>query len=110
MVHRSSRADSVLDAARLTPRQQDVLHLLSFRLTNAEIAAALNLSQRTVECHVACILASLQVANRREAAAVARQERGPRAEHPTNLQPQIPDLTARMPTRFTGVEIRKNYR
>jgi DNA-binding NarL/FixJ family response regulator len=57
--------------AYLTPRQREVLHLLSFRLTNAEIAAMLSLSPRTVECHVACILASLHVANRREAASLA---------------------------------------
>lgn len=57
--------------AYLTPRQREVLHLLSFRLTNAEIAAVLSLSPRTVECHVASILASLHVANRREAASYA---------------------------------------
>ena len=57
--------------ANLTPRQREVLHLLTFRFTNAEIAAMLSLSQRTVECHVASILASLHVANRREAASIA---------------------------------------
>jgi DNA-binding NarL/FixJ family response regulator len=67
--------DSATAALRLTPRQRDVLYLLSFRLTNAEIAATLSLSQRTVECHVASILAALQVANRREAAALAMPDR-----------------------------------
>jgi DNA-binding CsgD family transcriptional regulator len=55
----------------LTPREQEVLAMLCRRLTNAEIAARLFLSHRTVEDHVSRLLAKLGASNRREAAAVA---------------------------------------
>ena len=57
--------------ATLTPREHEVLALLCERRTNAEIAERLFLSRRTVEDHVARLLGKLDVANRREAAAVA---------------------------------------
>jgi predicted ATPase/DNA-binding CsgD family transcriptional regulator len=55
----------------LTPREQEVLTLLCERMTNAEMADRLFLSRRTVEDHVARLLTKLDVANRREAAALA---------------------------------------
>ena len=55
----------------LTPREEEVLAMLCQRLTNAEIAARLFLSHRTVEDHVSRLLDKLNVANRREAAAMA---------------------------------------
>lgn len=55
----------------LTSREQDVLALLCQRLTNAEIAERLYLSRRTVEDHISRLLAKLDVANRREAVALA---------------------------------------
>ena len=57
--------------AVLTYREQEVLALLCQRLTDAEIADRLFLSKRTVEHHVSSILAKLDVANRRQAAAYA---------------------------------------
>jgi DNA-binding CsgD family transcriptional regulator len=56
---------------RLTRREREVLRLLGERLTDPEIAARLYLSSRTVESHVANILAKLNVQNRRQAIAVA---------------------------------------
>src|SRR5262249_19168998 len=56
----------------LTERELDVLHLLAERRTNAEIAAELFLSQKTVRNYVSGILAKLQVADRAEARLVAR--------------------------------------
>ncbi len=55
----------------LTYREQEVLALLCQRQTNVEIAAALFLSPRTVETHVAHVIAKLGATNRREAAAQA---------------------------------------
>jgi len=53
----------------LTDREIQVLELVSRRMSNKEIAAALIISEHTVKNHMKNILARLQVANRREAAA-----------------------------------------
>jgi DNA-binding CsgD family transcriptional regulator len=58
----------------LTPREVDVLRLLGQRYTDREIAAHLSISPRTVMHHVSRILAKLHVANRRDAAALARDQ------------------------------------
>jgi DNA-binding NarL/FixJ family response regulator len=55
----------------LTFREQEVLAHLCHRLTDAEIAARLFLSPRTVNHHVANVLGKLGVTNRRDAAALA---------------------------------------
>jgi DNA-binding NarL/FixJ family response regulator len=51
----------------LTTRQMEVLDLVSERLTNAEIAERLFLSERTVDHHVSAILTKLDVTTRDEA-------------------------------------------
>lgn len=56
----------------LTRREQEVLDLVSAGKTNAEIAAALVLSAKTVDHHVSAILAKLDVPTRRAAAEAAR--------------------------------------
>ena len=55
----------------LTERQVQVLLLLSQGCTNAEIADRLVISTRTVDSHVAAVLAKLGVGTRRAAAARA---------------------------------------
>lgn len=57
--------------AGLTARQVEVLRLVADGLTNAEIADRLVLSVRTVDTHVAAVLAKLGVATRVEAARLA---------------------------------------
>jgi len=57
---------------QLTDRELEILLLLAQRQTNAEIAAALFLSQKTVRNYVSAIFAKLQVADRAEAGLVAR--------------------------------------
>jgi DNA-binding CsgD family transcriptional regulator/energy-coupling factor transporter ATP-binding protein EcfA2 len=57
--------------AGLTERQVQVLGLLSQGCTNAEIADRLVISTRTVDSHVAAVLAKLGVGTRRAAAARA---------------------------------------
>jgi DNA-binding NarL/FixJ family response regulator len=57
---------------QLTERELEVLRLLAERLSNAEIAAKLFLSQKTVRNYVSGILAKLHVADRAEARLIAR--------------------------------------
>jgi LuxR family maltose regulon positive regulatory protein len=56
----------------LTEREQEVLVLLSQRLTNAEIAQRLVISLPTVKSHTAHIYAKLDVGDRRAAVERAR--------------------------------------
>jgi DNA-binding CsgD family transcriptional regulator len=58
----------------LTARQVDILGLLADGLTNAEIAARLSIAPKTVEHHVAEVLARLDVSSRRAAAELAKRE------------------------------------
>lgn len=57
--------------AGLTDRQLEVLRLMAAGLPNREIAARLVLSTKTVEHHVAAVLAKLGVSSRTEAARLA---------------------------------------
>ena len=65
----------------LTAREQEVLDLLSEGLSDADIAARLVLSTRTVHHHVAAVLAKLGVANRQEAATYVRESGQSLARH-----------------------------
>lgn len=51
----------------LTNREMEVLELLALRLTNKEIAAALNISPGTVKQHTMNVFRKLHIENRREA-------------------------------------------
>jgi LuxR family maltose regulon positive regulatory protein len=59
----------------LSQRELEVLHLMALGRTNLEIAQQLIISPGTVKAHTASIYRKLDVANRTEAVARARQAR-----------------------------------
>lgn len=62
---------SAADSLGLTPREREVLNLLTTGATNRMIARNLFISERTASVHVSNILTKLGVANRTEAARLA---------------------------------------
>ncbi|MFN8590183.1 MAG: LuxR C-terminal-related transcriptional regulator [Thermomicrobiales bacterium] len=62
--------DAPHGSAALTRREQEVLRLLAWGMTDREIADTLFVGRRTVNTHVANILGKLGVRSRREAAAL----------------------------------------
>jgi DNA-binding NarL/FixJ family response regulator len=65
------RSDERGQADQLTPRELEVLGLISEGLQNSEIAGRLYVTERTVKFHVSSILAKLGADNRTEAVALA---------------------------------------
>jgi len=74
-IPRGPRAATRQNPFGLTARELEVLTLLTKGMSNAQIASWLHLSPRTVDHHVAAILAKLDVPSR-EAAAKLAAERG----------------------------------
>jgi len=68
-------SSAVPGTSGLSPREVEILELVSRHGTNREIAAALSISQRTVEHHISHILTKLGLRKRREAAAWALHHR-----------------------------------
>ena len=67
-------SDHPSDVPAITPREEDVLLLVARGMQNKQIAAELNITERTVKFHVQSLLGKLGVANRTEAVAVAVQQ------------------------------------
>ena len=67
----AGRAPSTPDSFGLTPREREVLTLLTTGATNRMIARTLFISERTASVHVSNLLPKLGVANRTEAARLA---------------------------------------
>ena len=79
----------VLGQRGVTRREAEVLDALAERLTNAEIAARLHVSERTVESHVSSLLRKLGACNRLDLACrcVSRRAIGaPRGQVPHQLE------------------------
>jgi DNA-binding CsgD family transcriptional regulator/tetratricopeptide (TPR) repeat protein len=70
---RPRRSPASAHPAGLTAREAEVLQLIAAGLRNAEIAAQLFLSPRTVDHHVSAVLAKLNVKTRSQAVAIAIQ-------------------------------------
>jgi DNA-binding CsgD family transcriptional regulator len=71
VVPRGPKPTTRTNPAGLTDRQLDILRLLAGGRTNAEIAARLVVSVRTVDHHVSAVLQKLGVTSRRDAVAAA---------------------------------------
>ncbi|MFF5973543.1 ATP-binding protein [Streptomyces sp. NPDC012769] len=86
----------------ISAREADVLALLGEHLTNAEIAARLFISVRTVESHVSSMLRKWELPDRR---ALARRavERAQPVPPPSPVRPALPALPAPLST-FVGRE------
>jgi DNA-binding NarL/FixJ family response regulator/signal transduction histidine kinase len=67
----SKLASTLTQAERLTPREQEVLHLVGQGLADKEIAVALGTSTKTAQFHVANVLGKLGAQNRTDAVRIA---------------------------------------
>ena len=70
-VPRGPRPSTTRNGGRLTTREVEVLGLLGQAMRNRDIARRLHLSEKTVDHHVAAILAKLGVSSRAEAVTAA---------------------------------------
>lgn len=68
-----SRSPSTPLIETLTPREREVLHLLTQELSNSEIADRLVVSRRTVDAHLSSIYGKLDVHSRDAAIRVAKE-------------------------------------
>lgn len=73
MRHVSHQASQLADMESLTPRELEVLRLLSQGKSNKQIAAELVITERTTKFHVSSIFSKLGAANRTEAVKIAVQ-------------------------------------
>jgi len=65
---------AVAHAVRLSPREQEVLQLVSEGYSNSMIAGRLHLSENTIKSHVESLLTRLNARNRAEAVAAASRQ------------------------------------
>lgn len=78
---------TVVTEVEISPREAEVLELVGAHLSNAEIAARLCISVRTVESHVSALLRKLEVPDRRALARRAPQPAGAARPHAAPVLP-----------------------
>lgn len=90
---------SAKSTVRLTRREEEVLEGLMHSQSNKEIAATLNLSERTVKFHVSSLLAKFRVRGRMELVREASRHAGPMVPMPVAAAPLPPKpLAPRVPS------------
>ena len=65
---------ATVPAVRLSPREQEVLQLVSEGFSNSMIAGRLHLSENTIKTYVENLLSRLNARNRAEAVAAASRQ------------------------------------
>ncbi|MGA5764376.1 ATP-binding protein [Nonomuraea bangladeshensis] len=94
--------------AEISPRETEVLELVGAHLSNAEIAARLCISVRTVESHVSSLLRKLEVPDRR---ALARRAPTPAGAVPAPFLPTpLTSFIGRASERAELTEITRTHR
>jgi DNA-binding NarL/FixJ family response regulator len=72
--HIASRLAQRMSRSNLTPREREILEMMSKGLTNKQIGTALDISANTARNHVNSIIEKLEVADRTEAVTTAIQQ------------------------------------
>jgi DNA-binding CsgD family transcriptional regulator len=101
---------SVGSAVKLTRREEEVLGGVMRSLANKEIAATLNLSERTVKFHVSSLLSKFRVRGRMELVReAARHTATPMTASMTMAQPVAPrEVRPQMPPPHTYHEVARS--
>ncbi|WP_433238555.1 ATP-binding protein [Streptosporangium sp. CA-135522] len=95
----------------ISPREAEVLELVGAHLSNAEIAARLCISVRTVESHVSSLLRKLEVPDRRALAQRAPEPAGTGPSHPAAVLPApLTSFIGRVSERAELIEMIKAHR
>ncbi|MFI7701497.1 ATP-binding protein [Nonomuraea sp. NPDC049480] len=95
----------------ISPREAEVLGLVGAHLSNAEIAARLCISVRTVESHVSSLLRKLEVPDRRALAQRAPEPAGTGPSHPASVLPApLTSFVGRVSERAELAEMIKEHR
>jgi two-component system nitrate/nitrite response regulator NarL len=66
-----TKSDPEVSLESLTPREEDVLHLLAKGMTNKAIALQLGITDHTVKYHVNAIMGKLNAQSRTDAVMIA---------------------------------------
>ncbi|MEV6865058.1 LuxR C-terminal-related transcriptional regulator [Streptosporangium subroseum] len=95
----------------ISPREAEVLELVGAHLSNAEIAARLCISVRTVESHVSSLLRKLEVPDRRALARRAPESAGADRSHPAPALPApLTSFVGRVSERTALTELIRAHR